>query len=66
MLSYALDVCKEKGMSEAILGCYEKNLGSNKTIQNNGGELYRTDFAEKKISDEWTIKLKDNFYKIKL
>ncbi len=66
MLKYALQVCKEKQMKEAILGCYEYNYGSNKTIIKNGGVLYKTISAEKKISDEWTIVLKDNFYKIKL
>ena len=37
MLEYALQVCKEKNMKEAILGCYENNYGSNKTIIKNGG-----------------------------
>ena len=66
MLKYALSVCREKNMKEAILGCYENNYGSNRTIQKNGGVLYRTSLEEKKLSDEWTIILKDNFYKIKL
>ena len=66
MLEYALKVCKEKNMKEAILGCYEKNYGSNRTIQKNGGVLYRTSVTEKKLSDEWTIELRDNFYKIEL
>ena len=66
MLKYALEVCRKKQMKEAILGCYEKNYGSNRTIQKNGGILYRTSIAERKLSEEWTITLKDNFYKIKL
>ena len=66
MLEYALQVCKEKKMKEAILGCYENNYGSNKTIIKNGGILYRISYDEKKLSDEWTIKLKNNYYKIKL
>ena len=66
MLEYALQVCKEKNMKEAILGCYENNYGSNKTIIKNGGILYRTSYDEKKLSDEWTIKLKNNYYRIKL
>ena len=53
-------------MKEAILGCYENNYGSNKTIIKNGGILYRTSYDEKKLSDEWTIKLKNNYYRIKL
>lgn len=66
MLNYALDICREKQMSEAILGCYEHNLGSNKTIQKNGGILYRTSTEEKQLSDEWSITLNNNYYKIKL
>lgn len=66
MLKYAIDVCRKKQMKEVILGCYEKNYGSNRTIQKNGGILYRTSEKEKTLSDEWTITLKDNFYKIDL
>ena len=66
MLKYALDVCKEKNMDEVILGCYDYNIASNKTIKNNGGILYKTDIQNKQLSDEWEIQLKDNFYKIKL
>ena len=66
MLKYALNVCKEKNMEEVILGCYDYNIASNKTIKNNGGILYRTDIQNKQLSDEWEIQLKDNFYKIKL
>ena len=66
MLKDALEICKEKQMKEVIVGCYEKNYGSNRTIQKNGGVLYRTSETKKKLSDEWSITLKDNFYKIKL
>ena len=66
MLKYALKVCREKNMEEVILGCYEKNYGSNKTIINNGGILYRNDFEERKLSDNWSLKLKCNYYKIAL
>lgn len=66
MLNYALEICREKHMTEAILGCYEDNFGSNKTIQKNGGILSRTSIEDKKLSDEWTITLKNNYYKINL
>ncbi len=66
ILHYALEICKEKNMSEVILGCYEKNLGSNKVIQKNGGNLFKTDIENIKLSDEWTVTLKSNYYKIKL
>ena len=41
MLKEALMKCKEKGMPEVILGCYEDNIGSNKTIIKNNGILYK-------------------------
>ena len=41
MLKEALIKCKERGMGEVILGCYEDNFGSNKTIINNNGFLYK-------------------------
>ena len=66
MLKYALNICREKNMKYAILGCYENNFGSNKTIQKNSGILYKNDYEERKLSDEWTINLKCNYYKIKL
>ena len=66
MLNYALKVCKEKNMTDVIVGCYENNYGSNRVIQNNGGVLYNTSVEEKQISDSWTLKLKSNYYKIKL
>lgn len=66
LLKYALEVCKEKGMKEVIVGCYKDNYGSNKVIQKSGGVLYKTTTEEKKLSDSWTIELKSNYYKIKL
>ena len=66
MLKYALNICREKNMKYAILGCYENNFGSNETIQKNSGILYKNDYEERKLSDEWTINLKCNYYKIKL
>ena len=66
MLKYALIVCKEKEMEEVILGCYENNYGSNKTIVKNGGVLFRQDVEKKQLSDNWNIELKCNYYKIKL
>lgn len=41
MLKEALIKCREKGLNEVIIGCYEDNIGSNKTIMNNNGMLYR-------------------------
>lgn len=66
MLKYALEVCKEKQLNEVILGCYENNYASNKVIIKNGGILYKNDYEELNLSEEWTIRLKNNYYKIKL
>lgn len=41
MLKYALLECKKLGMESVILGCYNDNIGSVKTITNNGGLLIR-------------------------
>jgi len=66
MLKFALDVCREKKMKDVILGCYENNYGSNKTIVKNGGILYKNDYEENNLSKDWSIKLKCNYYKIEL
>ena len=64
MLEYALNICKEKNMSEVIVGCYANNYGSNKVILNNGGVLFKNDDEDVVISNQWNIKLKNNYYKI--
>lgn len=66
ILKFALDICREKNMKNVILGCYENNCGSNKTIIKNGGVLYRNDYDEEKLSEDWIIKLKCNYYKVEL
>ena len=57
MLKEALIKCKERGMGEVILGCYEDNFGSNKTIINNNGVLYK----KSKMKDKDSL-----YYKINL
>lgn len=39
LLRYALGICKEKGKDSVILGCYQDNIASARTILNNGGVL---------------------------
>ena len=39
MLGYALSVCREKGLSGVILGCYKDNPASAAVIRKNGGIL---------------------------
>lgn len=53
MLKYALEECKKLGMESVILGCYNDNIGSVKTITNNDGLLIRKEENR-------------NYYKIKL
>jgi predicted acetyltransferase len=46
MLHMGLHIAKEFGVKEALLGCYNDNVGSRKTILNNGGVF------QKEIRDE--------------
>lgn len=66
MLKYALDVCREKNLKYAIIGAYEKNYGSNKTIEKNGGVLYKKEIEPKELSDKWKFDVTCNFYRIDL
>ena len=66
MLKYAISVCKKKNMKSVIVGCYDDNIGSKNVIMKNGGVLYKNDYEEKDLSENWKIKLKRNFYKINL
>ena len=40
MLRYALNVCRDKGMTKVILGCYKDNLASSAVIRKCGGALF--------------------------
>lgn len=44
MLAQALPVARELGLSEVLLTCDDKNLGSIKVIERNGGKLEKTKF----------------------
>ena len=57
MLKEALIKCREKKMTEVILGCYEDNIGSKKTILNNNGVLYKKAKLKNKDSLYYKIKL---------
>lgn len=59
MLRYALGVCREKGMSDAILGCYRDNIPSARTIRKNHGQLiYESDGYKKgRTSQYYRIQL---------
>lgn len=59
MLQYGLSVCREKGMEQAILGCYKDNPASAATIKRNGGVLIaeNDNYVEGRISQYYLIKL---------
>lgn len=59
MLQYGLSVCKEKGMNQAVLGCYKDNLASAATIKKNGGVLLAEidGYAKGRTSQYYLIKL---------
>ena len=40
-LRLALEKCKEIGIKRVHLGCVKENIGSRRTIEKNGGRLYR-------------------------
>lgn len=38
-LAMLLEICKKEGLKFVRVGCYDKNIGSKKTIERNGGKL---------------------------
>lgn len=57
MLKEALEKCREKNMTEVILGCYEDNIASRKTILNNEGVLYKKSKLKNKNSLYYKVTL---------
>jgi len=59
MLKYALDVCREKGMTKVILGCFKDNIASAKTIIKNGGVLLceNDNYEKGRLSQYYVIEL---------
>lgn len=49
ILELALERCKELGIEEVYLGCYEYNVGSYKTIEKNGGKLVKNIIDEDNV-----------------
>ena len=41
MISLALDECRKLGIDRVLMVCDKRNIGSAKSIINNGGVLYR-------------------------
>jgi len=59
MLKHALDVCREKGMTKVILGCFKDNIASAKTIIKNGGILVceNDNYQKGRLSQYYVIEL---------
>ena len=59
MLRHALEVCREKGKTEVILGCYRDNLASASVIRRNGGVLVAEEdrFTRGRVSQYYVIRL---------
>lgn len=55
-LRLGLQLCKEKGMKSVRVGCYTNNIGSRKTIINNGGKLI----------NHKDVLIPEDYYEIKL
>lgn len=55
MLELTLLEAKKMGIEKAMVTCYTENIGSNKTILNNGGELYETSLIEGRMTNKYWI-----------
>lgn len=60
MLSLALKECKDLGLSNVLITCLKSNLGSAKTIINNGGILESEDTDNGEIFQRYWINLNNN------
>lgn len=57
MLSLALPIAKELGINKALITCDKNNIGSAKTIMNNGGILENEVGNENEITQRYWIEL---------
>ena len=57
MLSFALKECKKIGLSKVLITCSKSNIGSVKTIINNGGILDSEDISDGEIFQRYWITL---------
>lgn len=61
MLKHALDICREKGKSSVIVGCYKDNMASARIIRKNGGVFLceNDNFTKGVLSHYYVIDLQD-------
>ena len=57
----ALEKCKELGIDNVLITCDKTNIGSAKSIQNNGGILENEIYVENEIVQRYWISLKKRF-----
>ena len=57
----ALGKCKELGIDHVLMDCDKTNIGSAKTIQNNGGVLENEIYVENELVQRYWISLKKRF-----
>lgn len=57
MLKLALDICREKGLSKVLITCNKNNIGSAKTMINNGGVLENEIENGEEITQRYWIEL---------
>lgn len=62
MIGLALKECKKMGIKRVLMVCYKDNIGSRKSIQNNGGILENEIIDEEgKLVERYWISLKKKF-----
>lgn len=57
----ALEKCKELGIGHVLMTCNKTNIGSAKSIQNNGGILENEIYVENELAQRYRISLKKKF-----
>ena len=57
MIALALEECKKLGIYKVLMVCYKDNIGSAKSIQNNGGILENEINVEGKMEQRYWIEL---------
>lgn len=59
MLKHGLNICREKGLKNAVIGCYKDNVASARVILKNSGVLVREadDYEKGRMSQYYTISL---------
>ncbi len=57
----ALEKCKELGIDNVLMDCDKNNIGSAKSIQNNGGVLENEIYVENELVQRYWISLKKRF-----